>query len=152
MNEPGRTLFVVAVAAWAGVLVLAILAARLLLRRLGRREAWPALRIVLPLADLAGTWAGALAAAGLFWGRRGYGWGWATALGLVCLMATASLYDRAVLMPSLEAAWKRLEGAEERGGDAAKWESEWRFLLAMAAWGRGGSLACAALALAASGA
>jgi hypothetical protein len=94
-------------------------------------------RTLLPLADLVGTWAGALAAVALFWGRVGFGAAWASALGLVALMATASLYDRAVLLPSLDAAFKRL-------GPDARWEDEWRFLWRMGAWGRGLTLAMAA--------
>jgi hypothetical protein len=151
VNEPGRTLFVAALCAWIGILAVTMLAARLLERRLGRRGAWPALRIVLPLSDLAGTWAGTVAVVALFLGRRGYTWGWATAVGLVCLMVTASLYDRAVLMPSLEAAGKRLDAAEG-AADEARWESDRHFLVLMAAWARGGSLAAAVGALAASGA
>lgn len=148
MSEPARLLFLLFVGMWAGVLELSTLAVPLLVRRLGRKDAWPALHPFLALVDLHGMWAGAIGAAVLFLGRTGFGVAWATALGLVALMVTASLYDRAVLLPSLDAATKRLAA----DGDQ-RWESEWRFLWRMAAWGRAltflmawGAVACALLA------
>ena len=145
MNESARLLFFLFVGMWAGVLELATLVVPLLVRRLGREKAWPALHAVLALADLQGMWAGALGVIVLFVGRTGYGLAWAAAMGLVALMVTASLYDRAVLLPSLDASFKRLAA-----GPDPRWESEWRFLWRMAAWGRWltflmawGAVACA---------
>ncbi len=131
MTEPARLLFLLFVGMWVGVIELASLAVPLLVRRLGREAAWPALHPLLALADLQGMWAGAVGAAVLFFGRTGYGPAWALAMGLVALMVTASLYDRAVLLPSLDASHKRLAA-----GPDPRWESEWRFLWRMAAWGR----------------
>jgi hypothetical protein len=131
VSEPARLLFAACVGAWGGVVGLASLAVPLLVRRLGRERAWPALHPLLALADVVGMWAGALGAVALFVGRAGFGWAWATAMGLIALMATASLYDRAVLLPSLDAATKRLAADAD-----PKWEGEWRFLWRMAAWGR----------------
>ena len=143
LTEPFRVLFLLTLGAWIGVLSLSVLGIALLTRRLGRDDAWPALRTLAPLGDLVGTWAGVIAAAALFLGRRGYGFSWAAALFLVALMVTASLYDRAVLMPSLDAAWKRLRA----GTDEAKWEADWRFLWRMADWTRVATLAMGAAAL-----
>ena len=143
LTEPFRAIFVLSLGAWIGVLSLSILGISLLTRRLGRDDSWPAIRNLAPLADLAGTWAGALAAIALFFGRRGYSFSWAAALFLVAIMVTASLYDRAVLLPSLDAAWKRLRA----GADAEKWEADWRFLWRMAAWARAATLAMGAGAL-----
>ena len=139
MSEPFRSLFTVALGAWIGAVAVAILATALLFRRHGRASAWPPCRTLLPLTDLAGTWAGTLAALALFLGRRGFGFAWSSALFLVALAVTASLYDRAVLMPSLDAAFKRMQA-----DDDPKWEEEWRFLWAMARWGRTATLAAAA--------
>ena len=133
MSEPFRILFLAVAGAWTAALAVAIL----LLRRAG----WERALAVAPVVDLLGTWAGAVAALALLLGRSGYGFAWAAALLLVCLMVTISLYDRAVLMPSLEAARKRLRG----GGE--KWEGEWRFLWRLAAWGRAATLLCGAGAL-----
>ncbi|MCK6458930.1 MAG: hypothetical protein L6Q95_03450, partial [Planctomycetes bacterium] len=124
-------LFVLFAGTWGGVVGLAALAAPLLVRRLGRERAWTALHPMLALSDVVGVWAGALGAVALFVGRTGFGWAWATAMGFVALMATVSLYDRAVLLPSLDAATKRLAADPD-----PRWESEWRFLWRMAAWGR----------------
>jgi len=148
MNDSGRLLFVLFVGMWAGGVDLAARAGPGLVRRLGRERAWPALHPLLALADVRGMWAGALGAAVLFLGRTGYGWAWATAMGLVALMITVSLYDRAVLLPSLDASFKRLAADPD-----PRWESEWRFLWRMAAWGRWlsfllawGAVSCAFLA------
>jgi hypothetical protein len=131
LTDGARLLFLLFVGMWAGVLDLACLVVPLLVRRLGREAAWPALHPMLALADLQGVYAGAVGAAVLIVGRTGYGAAWAVALGLVALMVTASLYDRAVLLPSLDASFKRLAA-----GPDPRWESEWRFLWRMAAWGR----------------
>jgi len=95
------------------------------------------------LVGLIGTWAAALAAVALLLGRRGFTAAWAIALGLVALAATAGLYDRAVLLPSLDAAARRLEAAEDHG----KWRSDHDFLARMAAVGRVVSLLAVAGAL-----
>lgn len=145
MSDNARLLFILFVGIWAGVVDLAALAVPLFVRRLGREGAWPAVHPLLALADVLGVWAGALAAIALFLGRAGYGWAWALAMGLIALMVTVSLYDRAVLLPSLDASMKRLAADPD-----PKWESEWRFLWRMAAWGRWltfvlawGAVACA---------
>ena len=117
MSEPFRSLFTVALGAWIGAVAVAILATALLFRRHGPASAWPPCRTLLPPPGLAGTWPGPL----------------------VALAVTASLYDRAVLMPSLDAAFKRMQA-----DDDPKWEEEWRFLWAMARWGRTATLAAAA--------
>ena len=59
-------------------------------------------------------------------------------------MVTASLYDRAVLMPSLDVAFNRLGAGEDPG----KWEDDWRFLWRMAGWGRALTVAMGIAALA----
>jgi hypothetical protein len=123
-----QSFFVGAVGGWIGILLVGILAMRML--------SWEAVRVLAPLVDLLGTWAGTLAVITLVLGRESFGFAWATAMVLVALMLTASLYDRAVLMPSLEAAFKRLQHAAGR----AKWEDEWAFLWRMATWGRAGTL------------
>ena len=145
MSDDARLLFVLFVGIWAGIVDLAALAVPLLVRRLGRDRAWSAVHPLLALADVLGVWAGALGAIALFLGRAGYGWAWALAMGLIALMVTVSLYDRAVLLPSLDASMKRLLADPD-----PKWESEWRFLWRMAAWGRWltfvlawGAVACA---------
>lgn len=124
MIAPWSLLFLAAVAAWAGAVVLGLLALAILFRRLGRDDAWPSARVLMPLVDLVGTWAGAIAMAALVAGRRGFGFPWAAATTLVALMITLSLYDRAVLMPSLDAAWRRLP----HGAGEDRWEGDWSFL------------------------
>jgi hypothetical protein len=148
VNESARLLVVLFVGTWAGAVGIACLAVPLLVRRLGRDAAWPALHPLLALTDVLGMWAGALGAVTLLVGRTGFGLAWAAALGLVALMVTASLYDRAVLLPSLDAATKRLAA-----GPDPHWESEWSFLWRMAAWGRWltfamawGAVGCAVIA------
>ncbi len=113
MTPAARLLFAVTMGLWLLLLIGTVRAHRL-----------------APKVDLAGTWAGTIAAAALLFGRVGYGLAWALALLLVCLMVAIGLYDRAVLLPSLEAAVRRAD-------HDAKWEEEWRFLRRMAAWGRG---------------
>lgn len=148
MSDGARLLFLLLVGAWAGVLELAALTVPLLSRRLGREAAWKALHPFLALVDLHGMWAGSLGALALFFGRTGFGAAWAVAMGLVALMVTASLYDRAVLLPSLDAAQKRVAADPD-----PRWESEWLFLWRMSAWGRWltfvlawGAVGCALLA------
>ena len=135
-----------ALAVWAGALLFGILALHLLSRRLGRARSWPAMMLIAPLLDLMGTWLGATAAVALLLGRKGFGFAWAGALVLVALMVTASLYDRAVIMPSLDAAFRRLG----HGADEERFERDWRFLRRMATWGRAATLVGAAGAIACS--
>jgi hypothetical protein len=127
-----------ATGAWVGALLSGSIAFPLLLRRLGREGAWPSLRLLMPLLDLLGTWLGTLSAAALLLGRRGFEASWAGALTLVALMVTLSLYDRAVLMPSFEAAFQRLPHAGGKG----RWERDWEFLYRLAAGMRIAALLC----------
>ncbi len=140
MVEPWLTLFLIAVGAWLGALVVGNIAVRALSRSLGREASWPALHKLFAIIDLFGTWCGVLAGVGLWMGRVGYGLPWASAVGIVALMVTAGLYDRAVLLPSLDAAFKRLKAGEE-------WARDWQFLSRMAAWGRWGTVALGLAAL-----
>ena len=144
MTAPFRILFLSALGVWIVALALGIGGIAWLVRRRGRDAAWPAIHTLAPLVDLLGTWAGVVASAALLLGRVGYGWPWAAALGLVALMVTASLYDRAVLLPSLDAARKRLQAAP---GESDKWERDWRFLWRMAGIARAATLAMAVGAL-----
>lgn len=137
MKEPFALLLLVALGAWNGALALGLLALPLLRRRLGREGAWPATRLLAPLLDLLGTWAGALALCALVAGRRGFSASWAASVALVALMVTLSLYDRAVLMPSFEAAFRRL-------GVDARWESDFDFLDRLATGMRAATLLCGA--------
>jgi len=121
VNSPFAALFLVLVCAWTGALLVGVVALDL-----------PKRRILALSLDLFGTWMGALAALALLVGRKGFTAAWAGALGCVALMVTASLYDRAVLMPSLEAALRRLEAGEER----ERWERDRSFLARMAVAGR----------------
>ena len=135
-------LYRIAMGIWIGALLTGAIAMHLAFKRLGRDEGWPIVRLAAPLTDLIGMWTGTLAAAFLILGRTGYSFRWAAALLLVALMVTAGLYDRAVLVPSLDAAWKRL-------GHGDEWEDEWRFLMRMAVWGRGLTIGAGIAALAA---
>jgi len=144
LTEPFRILFVFVLGVWIAALGIGIGGIAWLARRRGRDAAWPAIHTLAPLVDLLGTWAGVLAAGALLLGRVGYGWPWAAALGLVALMVTFSLYDRAVLLPSLDAALKRLQAAS---GDTDKWERDWRFLWRMAGVARAATLAMGVAAL-----
>lgn len=138
MTEPFRILFAAALGAWIVALAVGIGGIAWLARRRGREGAWPAIHTLAPTVDLVGTWAGGIAAAALLLGRVGYGWPWAAALGLVAMMVTASLYDRAVLLPSLDAAWRRLGAPSD---EADKWERDWRFLWRLAGLARAATLA-----------
>jgi hypothetical protein len=149
VSEPFRAILLCAVSAWAGALLLLGTTLALAARREGLDAAWALARRAAPAADLLGTWALAAAALALLLGREGLDPAWAGALLLVCLMFAWSLYDRAALLPSLDASWKRLSHAAER----ERWEREFAFLWRLAAWGRratllmaAGALACGALA------
>jgi hypothetical protein len=144
LTAPFRILLVSALSIWIVVLALGIATIAWLARRRGRTAAWPTVFLLAPLVDLVGTWAGVLAVGALLLGRVGYGWPWAAALGLVALMVTASLYDRAVLLPSLDAAWKRLPAA---AGPSGRWERDWRFLWRMAGLARAVTLIMGVAAL-----
>ncbi|MHC4932061.1 MAG: DUF4149 domain-containing protein [Planctomycetota bacterium] len=143
MSDPWRTLFIAALGAWMGILVACAMALRLLRSRLSPAETWAVERQLLPLTDLLGTWLGGLAILALAMGREGFRIEWAAAVLLLALMVTASLYDRAVLMPSLEAARRRID----HGEDAGRWQGEWRFLVRMATWGRAATLVAGLAAL-----
>jgi len=137
LSDPWRIVFVAVLGAWIGILVACVLALRLLRLRLSPAESWSVARQISPLTDLLGTWIGGLAILALAVGREGFGLEWAAAILLLALMVTASLYDRAVLMPSLEAAQRRID----HGEDVERWQGEWRFLVRMATWGRAATLA-----------
>jgi hypothetical protein len=144
LTAPFRIVFVSALGVWVVVLALGIGGIAWLARRRRRDAAWPAIHTLAPLVDLVGTWAGVFAVGALLLGRIGYGLPWAAALGLVALLVTASLYDRAVLLPSLDAAFKRLQAASS---ETDKWERDWRFLWRMAGVARAATLAMAVGAL-----
>ena len=139
MTSIWAILFLAVAGGWAGALVLGMLAMRLL-----RHDIF----VLAPLVDLFGTWAGAIGIGLLAVGRVGYSWQWALAVFVCALGVTAGLYDRAVLMPSLQAARKRVEAEPQE----PKWASEWRFLWRMAGWSRAvtllsilAAIACVAL-------
>lgn len=140
MTPFAHVAFVVAMGAWAAALLAGVLA----FRGQGVQDARRVVRRGAPVLDLAGTWLGAIAALILVLGRVGYTFGWAAALGLDALMVTAALYDRAVLLPSLASALRRI-GV---GTDAERWESDFRFLWRMQAWTRAAMLAMALTAIA----
>ncbi|MGH7162494.1 MAG: hypothetical protein ACREID_03335 [Planctomycetota bacterium] len=143
MDEPFRTVYLAALGAWVVALLAAIVAFPLRARRRGRDAAWPGYIVLAPLLDLFGTWAGSAATLALIFGRRGFPFAWAASMTLVVLMITLSLYDRAVLMPSLRAAWKRLDGGTWR-----RWEEEWSFLYRLATILRCGACAAGVAAVA----
>ena len=93
MTSIWAILFLAVAGGWAGALVLGMLAMRLL-----RHDIF----VLAPLVDLFGTWAGAIGIGLLAVGRVGYSWQWALAVFVCALGVTAGLYDRAVLMPSLQ--------------------------------------------------
>jgi len=144
MRPPFAAIYFLAAGAWVGTLLFALLAPRLLERRAGRAEAWRAAHVLLPLADVIGAWAAAVAGAALFFGRRAIGLPWAACMTLLALMFALALYDRAVLVPYLDRADKRL-GAGER---AAKWDEDWRALARLATGLRAGTLAMGVAAVA----
>jgi len=110
---PWGSVFLVAAGAWVGVLGFGIGGIALLVRRTGIERSWSALRVWAPWLDLFGTWTGAVAIGALALGRRGIGAQWAIAMICCALGITAGLYGRAVLMPSLDAAflWRMATGA-----------------------------------------
>jgi len=129
---PWGSVFLVAAGAWVGVLGFGIGGIALLVRRTGIERSWSALRVWAPWLDLFGTWTGAVAIGALALGRRGIGAQWAIAMICCALGITAGLYGRAVLMPSLDAAFKRMRAAP----DDARWAEEWGFLWRMATGAR----------------
>ena len=140
MTPLAHAAFVVVMGAWAAALLAGVLS----FRGAGVQDARRTVRRRAPLLDLAGTWLGAIAAVVLVFGRVGYTFGWATALGLDALMVTAALYDRAVLLPSLASALRRIAA----GSEPERWESDFRFLWRMSAWTRAAMLAMALTAIA----
>ena len=144
MTEPWGTIFLVVAGAWAGVLAFGMVGIALLVKRVGVDRSWPALRVWAPWLDLFGTWAGAFAVGALALGRVGIGAGWAVAMVSCALAVTAGLYDRAVLMPSLDAAFKRMRAA----ADDPKWAEEWGFLWRMATVARALALLLTGVAIA----
>ncbi len=132
MSQPWAGVFLGVSFVWIGVILTGMFALRALLRRAGRAQAWPAVHKLIPWVDLVGTWLGTVGVIALGMGRQGYPFEWAACMGLFAVMITVSLYDRAVLMPSLDAAFKRTGG----GDDPDKWEQNWRFLWRMSAAGR----------------
>lgn len=144
MRQPFSAIFFVAAGAWVGALLYVSAAVPLLVRRLGRAEAWRALALLLPLVDLVGAWAGGVAALALFLGRSGFDLRFAASTSLLAVMFALSLYDRAVLVPFLDAADKRLA----HGADRERFEADWRFLWRLQAALRLGSLAMGTAALA----
>jgi len=144
VTEAWGSVFLVVAGAWAGVLGFGIVGIGLLVKRTGIERSWPALRVWAPWLDLFGTWAGALAVAALALGRVGIGAAWAVAMVSCALGVTAGLYGRAVLMPSLDAAFKRMRAAP----DESKWAEEWGFLWRMATAARAVALLLTGVAIA----
>jgi len=144
VTEPWGSVFLVVAGAWAGVLAFGSGGIALLVRRMGIERSWPALRVWAPWLDLFGIWAGGLAVLALAMGRSGMRAGWAAAMVCCALGITAGLYDRAVLMPSLDAASKRLK----HDANDVKWASDWAFLWRMATIARGLGLVLASAAIA----
>ena len=108
MNEPWISILLIALAVWLLVLLVGIFLVS------GRRK-------VAAIIDVAGAWAGAISGASLGLGRSGFTALWAVALLLVAVAVTASLYDRAVLLPSIEAAGRRADHEE-------RWRRDERYL------------------------
>jgi len=135
VNPAWAIVFLALMGAWVGALAFGMFALRLL-----RHDA----PVLAPLLDLFGTWFGASGALSLAFGRVGFGGLWATALFACVLGITAGLYDRAVLMPSLEAAHKRRKAEPSE----PKWATEWQFLWRLAHGTRLVTLACALAAIA----
>ena len=128
MRAPFDLIYLLATGVWAGALAYLTIAVPILGKRLGRRPAWQATRALLALADLLGTWVGTIAVGCLWLGRHhGFRTPWAVCLGTIALMIALALYHRAVLIPSLDAAFKRL-GA---GDEDPKWGRDWHFLWRM---------------------
>ena len=100
MNEPWASILPAVSAAWLLVVLVGIFLVR---RRRG----------VAAFLDLCGAWAGAACGVALAFGRAGFTAEWAAALLAVAVAVTASLYDRAVLLPSIEAAGRRADHEEQ---------------------------------------
>ena len=111
MNEPWISILLGALAAW----VLVVGVGTFAVHRRRHVAAW---------VDLLGVWAGAVSAVALGLGRAGFLSAWASAVLLVAVAVTATLYDRAVILPSIEA-------AEKRTGHDAKWARDERYLWRM---------------------
>ena len=123
VTELYRSLFVAVAGLLTGLLLYSLIASR------RGRDRWTHLRVLLPVVDLVGTWLGAAGVVALFLGRVAYTVHWAVAMGLFAMMIAVTLYQRAVLLPSLESAYKRMQAGEE-------WEADWRFLWRMGVIGR----------------
>ena len=148
MSSGWQAIFLVAASGWAGALAFCIGGLSLMVRRMGIDRAWPAVRVWAPWLDLFGTWCGTLAILALALGRRGFGVPWAGAMLACALGVTAGLYGRAVLMPSLDAAFKRWRHEPEN----PLWLEEWTFLWKLATGARACSLLFATAAIACVGA
>ena len=137
MRAPFDFVYFLATGSWVGASLFVSVALPVLRRRLGETEMWDVSRTLLPLLDLFGTWAGTLAAFALWLGKEpGISAPWAVSMGLLAVMVTFALYHRAVLVPSLDSAFKRLgEGDKE-----ARWREEWGFLERMSLCLRYGTL------------
>ncbi len=128
VTPPYDTLLRIVIAVWvAAVVVCAVLLYRIIRRP--RDEAWAAGRVLLPVLDLIGVWVGSAAVLLLFLGRSGYDFAWAASVFLVALMIFFTLYDRAVLVPYMERAIKRLGQGELAGS----WRADWSFLVRLSA-------------------
>ena len=137
MRPPFDFIYFLATGGWVGASLFVILAVPLLRRRLGEAAAWDVSRTLLPLLDLFGTWAGTLAALSLWLGKEpGINAPWAVSMGLLAVMVTFALYHRAVLVPSLDSAFRRLGEGDEQ----AQWREEWSFLERMSLCLRYGTL------------
>ncbi len=128
MTAPYDVLLRIVTGTWiAAVVLCAVLLYRT--TRRPRDEAWAAVRVLLPVLDLFGVWAGTAALVLLFFGRSGYDFAWAASVFLIALMIFFTLYDRAVLVPYMERAIKRL-GQGER---VESWRADWSFLVRLSA-------------------
>ena len=137
MKAPFDLVYLLATGAWVGALIFVSVALPLIRKRVGARSGWQVSRTLLPLVDLFGTWAGTLAVIALWLGKKsGFTVTWALCMGLLAVMITFSLYHRAVLVPSLDAAFKRLAS----GNETEKWERDWGFLDRMSVTLRYGTL------------
>ena len=133
--------FAIAVLVVASLWVVAVAAGMVAIHRRGLERS---LSSLAPGVDLAGTWFGAASIGLLAYGRLGFTMLWAGAMFACAMGVTAGLYDRAVLVPSLRAALKRLRADP----DNPKWASDWAFLARLGAGTRFATLVCAAAAIA----
>ncbi len=137
MRPPFDFFYYLATASWVGASIFVAVALPLLRRRLGESAAWNVSRTLLPLLDLFGTWAGTLAALALWLGKEpGINAPWAVSMGLLAVMVTFALYHRAVVVPSLDSAFRRLG----EGDKQAQWREDWSFLERMSLCLRYGTL------------